>query len=76
MAHELTQQQLAERIGTSYSAISRIESGRTATSLQTLIRIAHALDLKLVLGFEEAFEPAEQGKKQRRRSPKRDLIAV
>jgi DNA-binding XRE family transcriptional regulator len=52
MDHRLTQQQLAERVGTSYSRISRIENGRQKTSLVTLQRIAHALDLKLVIGFE------------------------
>ncbi|MGH2411652.1 MAG: helix-turn-helix domain-containing protein [Chloroflexota bacterium] len=52
MNHKLTQQQLAERVGTSFSRISRIESGRQKTDLDTLLRIARALDLKLVLGFE------------------------
>ncbi|HWE61715.1 MAG TPA: helix-turn-helix transcriptional regulator [Chloroflexota bacterium] len=52
MDHGLTQQQLAERAGTSYSQISRIESGRQKTNLEMLLRIAHALDLKVVLGFE------------------------
>ncbi len=48
----LSQQELAERVGTSHSAISRIESGRHKTSVETLQRIAEALDLRLVLGFE------------------------
>lgn len=48
----LSQQQLAELVGTSYSQISRIESGRHRANLDTLSRIAHALDLKMVLGFE------------------------
>lgn len=52
MDHGLTQQQLAERVGTSYSQISRIESGRQKTNLDTLLRIAHALDPKIVIGFE------------------------
>ncbi|HZS90203.1 MAG TPA: helix-turn-helix transcriptional regulator [Chloroflexota bacterium] len=52
MDHGLTQQQLAERVGTSYSQISRIESGRQKTNLDTLLRIARALDLKMVIGFE------------------------
>lgn len=39
--------------GTSYSQISRIESGRHRTSLGTLARIAHALDLRLPIGFEQ-----------------------
>jgi ribosome-binding protein aMBF1 (putative translation factor) len=48
----LTQEQLAELVGTSNSQISRIESGRHRTNLDTLLRIASALDVKMVLGFE------------------------
>jgi transcriptional regulator with XRE-family HTH domain len=48
----LTQQELAELVGTSYSQISRIESGRHMTNIESLLRIAHALDLKVVVGFE------------------------
>lgn len=48
----LSQQQLADLVGTSHSQISRIESGRHRTNLDTLQRIAEALDLNLVLGFE------------------------
>lgn len=47
----LSQQQLAERMGTSHSAISRIEGGQHATSVETLRRLAAALDSKLVVGF-------------------------
>lgn len=63
MDHSLTQQELAERVGTSYSQISRIESGRYATSLNTLLRIAHALDLKLVVGFERQ-SPEHEGEQE------------
>jgi len=52
MDHGLTQQQLAERVGTSYARISRIENGRQKTNLDTILRIARALDLKVVIGFE------------------------
>ena len=62
----LSQQQLADLVGTSNSQISRIESGRHRTNLDTLSRIAHALDLRLVLGFEST---SAAGK------PKRDLVA-
>jgi len=67
MEHDLTQQQLAERVGTSYSQISRIESGRHATSIDTLQRIAHALDLQLVVGFQS---------QSSERDPQRDLVAL
>ena len=48
----LTQEQLAERMGTSHSAISRIESGQHRTSVATLQRLAEALEARFVLGFE------------------------
>jgi ribosome-binding protein aMBF1 (putative translation factor) len=48
----LTQKQLAERMGTSYSAISRIESGQHRTSVTTLERLARALEVRFVMGFE------------------------
>jgi len=48
----ISQAELAERMGTSHSAVSRIEGGRHRTSVETLRRLAHALDLRLVLGFE------------------------
>src|SRR6266700_5102897 len=62
----LSQQELADLVGTSNSQISRIETGRHRTNLDTLTRIAHALDLRLVLGFEAS---SPSGK------PKRDLVA-
>ena len=48
----LTQAELAERMGTSHSAISRIESGQHPTTVTTLQRVAAALDLRFVMGFE------------------------
>lgn len=43
----LTQEQLAEMLGMSVSAISRIETGRNVTSLETLIKICDALQIGL-----------------------------
>lgn len=62
----LSQKELAERVGTSHSAISRIESGRHRTSVATLKRLAEALDLRLVVGFESG--PEER--------PTRELVTV
>jgi transcriptional regulator with XRE-family HTH domain len=62
----LTQQELAERMGTSHSAISRIESGRHTTSAETLRRLAQALGVRFVMGFESG--PAEK--------PVRELVVV
>jgi ribosome-binding protein aMBF1 (putative translation factor) len=50
--HGLTQKELADRIGTSHSAISRLESGQAAITLKTMKRIAEALGGRLVIGFE------------------------
>jgi ribosome-binding protein aMBF1 (putative translation factor) len=48
----LTQAQLAERMRTSHSAISRVESGQHRTSVATLERLAQALEVRFVIGFE------------------------
>lgn len=48
----LTQQELADRMGTTKSVISRIESGQHRTSTDTLRRLAEALDGRAVIGFE------------------------
>src|SRR6266508_326157 len=48
----LSQQDLAERMGTTKSVISRIESGQHRTSTDTLRRLAEALEGHAVIGFE------------------------
>jgi ribosome-binding protein aMBF1 (putative translation factor) len=62
----LTQQELAERVGTSHSVISRIESGQHPTSVTTLRRLAAAFETHLVVGFND--EPDALGD--------RELVAV
>jgi DNA-binding XRE family transcriptional regulator len=47
----MTQAQLAERIGTKKSNISRLESGRYNPSLDFLIKVAEGLGKKLTLSF-------------------------
>ena len=54
MRHDLTQEQLAELMGTSAPAISRLESGTHVPSLTTLARMAEAAGERLVIGFEKA----------------------
>ena len=54
MKHNLTQEQLAQLMGTSAPAISRIESGTHVPSLTTLSRLAEAAGERLVIGFERA----------------------
>jgi ribosome-binding protein aMBF1 (putative translation factor) len=48
----LSQQEVAERMGTTASVISRIESGQHRTSTETLRRLAEALEGHAVVGFE------------------------
>lgn len=62
----ISQQELARRVGTSHSAISRLESGRHKTSVETLQRVAEALGVRFVLGFESG----------PRKAPTRDLVSA
>jgi ribosome-binding protein aMBF1 (putative translation factor) len=48
----LTQQELAERMNTTKSVISRIESGQHRSGTDTIRRLAEALDGHAVIGFE------------------------
>lgn len=48
----LTQKELAARVGTSHSAISRLESGQHRASIATLERVGEALGLRLVISRE------------------------
>lgn len=48
----LTQAELADRMGTTASAVSRIESGQHATNAQTLKKLADAFGVRAVFGFE------------------------
>ena len=51
---DLTQEQLAQRMGTTQSVIARLESGRTRPSTQTLERLASATGTRLKISFEPA----------------------
>lgn len=62
----LSQQQVAERMGTTTSVISRIESGQHRTGTETLRRLAQALDGQAVVGFEFATDG----------EPERELVAL
>lgn len=48
----LTQEQLAERMGTRQSYVARLEGGRTLPSLRTLQKFASATGTKLRLQFD------------------------
>jgi DNA-binding XRE family transcriptional regulator len=64
MAHSLSQQELARRVGTTKSAISRLESGQHAPNLATLQRIAGAFGGHVVIGFDVP-EPSETARERR-----------
>ncbi len=49
----LTQAELAERMGTTQSAIARMEGGGTRPTLETLERLAAAVESELVVGVGE-----------------------
>lgn len=49
----LTQEQLADRMGTSESAISRLEGGQHRPSVGTLEKLGEAFGERIVLGFED-----------------------
>lgn len=48
----LTQADVARRMGTTNTVISRLESGQHRASLTTLRRLAEAFESRVVIGFE------------------------
>ena len=48
--HELSQEQLAVRAGTTQSAIARIERGRTSPSIKTMTNLLQAMEEDFVFG--------------------------
>lgn len=53
-AANLTQAELAQRLGTTQSAIARLEGGRTSPSISTLKRYAEATGTRLQVGLVAA----------------------
>lgn len=62
----ISQEELARRMGTTASVISRIESGQHATNARTLKRLAEALEGHALMGFD--FGSAKR--------PKRELVLL
>jgi transcriptional regulator with XRE-family HTH domain len=56
----LSQEELAQRMETSQSAIARLESGRTRPSTRTLERFAKATGTRLRFSFEPKLEHSAQ----------------
>jgi HTH-type transcriptional regulator/antitoxin HipB len=52
-AQQLSQAELARRMGSTQPAIARLEAGRVAPSLDTLDRAAAALGVELVITFQQ-----------------------
>ena len=50
-ARELSQQELAELCGTTQSSIARFERGGRPPRVDTLLRVAEALDCELIVEF-------------------------
>lgn len=59
MESDMTQAELAERMGTTASVISRIESGQHPTSVKTLKRVAEAFGTNLVVGFSDGVRESD-----------------
>jgi transcriptional regulator with XRE-family HTH domain len=57
----LSQRQLAELCGTTQSAIARLESGARAPRLDTLLRVANALDCELRVDLRTRTRLKEDG---------------
>ena len=51
-AAKLTQAELAQRLGTTQSAVARLEGGRVSPSFATLRRYAEATGTRLTVGLE------------------------
>ena len=58
-ARNLSQRELAERMGTTQSVVGRLEAGGSRPTLLTLERVAQALGLRLEVRFrDEQLKPA------------------
>lgn len=52
-AKKLTQEDIAVRTGIARSNIARIESGKYVPTIEVLAKLALALDMKLVISFQD-----------------------
>jgi len=59
-ARDLSQQELAELCGTTQSSIARFERGGRPPKIDTLLRIAEALDCELVVEFRPRTRPTNR----------------
>lgn len=54
----VSQEELARKVGTSASAIARLERGNHRPSVETLRRVAEAMDRELVIEFHKSPTPS------------------
>ncbi|HET9242498.1 MAG TPA: helix-turn-helix transcriptional regulator [Gaiella sp.] len=59
-ARDLSQAELAALVGTTQSAIARLESGGRPPRIDTLLRIAEALDCELVVELRPRTRPRRE----------------
>jgi transcriptional regulator with XRE-family HTH domain len=59
-ARDLSQHELAELCGTTQSAIARLERGVRPPRLDTLLRIANALDCELIVELRPRTRPGKE----------------
>src|SRR5215204_7414682 len=59
---ELSQAELAQLVGTTQSAIARLESGGRPPRIDTLLRIADALDCELQVDLQPRTSPTRGGR--------------
>jgi putative transcriptional regulator len=64
MKGEMTQQELADRIGVTRQTVVAIEQGRYAPSLEIAFRIAEVFGVKMEEVFQ--YQPPEKGKKAKK----------
>ena len=57
----MTQEQVAQAMGTTQAAIARLESGRSSTTTRTLERYAKATGMRLRISFERMPEIMDKG---------------
>jgi len=68
---DMTQEQVAEAMGTTQAVVARLESGRTAPSTRTLKRFAAATHTRLRISFEPEKPPKTAGLARKRTSEAR-----
>ena len=61
-AADMTQEQVAQAMGTTQTAIARLESGRTMPSTRTLQRFAKATGSQLHISFERRRKSSKTAK--------------